>query len=80
MYVSVINDGGFTFGMDLVTPVSWVFHKRPRSRGVYRCWRIAPAIAASPAFRAWLERNPSPVMSYNDLAAVLRSCNETAPI
>lgn len=38
MYIVVINDGGFTFGMDAVTPQTFIFTRQKRTRGIYRRW------------------------------------------
>ncbi len=71
-HLSVVNDGGFSFGMDQTTPVSWSLSSRPRIRGMYRTWRVPQHAIDSQAFQAWAARNPAPVMSYRDMQATLR--------
>ena len=39
-YVNVINDGGFSFGMDKVTPVTWRITRRAPLRRAYRAWLL----------------------------------------
>lgn len=39
-YVNVINDGGFDYGMDNVTPVSWRVTRRAPLRRAYRSWTL----------------------------------------
>ena len=39
-YVNVIDDGGFTYGMDDVTPVSWLVTRRAPLRRAYRSWTL----------------------------------------
>lgn len=53
-YINVIDDGGFTFGMDEVTPVTFRFTQRPMVRGVYTRWLVPAGILANPDFSRWL--------------------------
>ena len=39
-FVNVINDGGFTFGMDRVTPVTWRVTRSAPLRRAYRSWTL----------------------------------------
>lgn len=46
MNLYVINDGGFAFGMDYVTPVAWCI-KRKHAHQVYTQWRLTDEQAAN---------------------------------
>jgi len=64
----VINDGGFSFGMDNVTPVSWRFTRRQLKRGIYREWTM-------PGYMdAWCKQNPTWIGSLRDLHRIADSC------
>lgn len=61
----VIDDDGFTFGMDSVTPVSWRFTSRQLSRGIYCDWTMPEYM------RSWCKIHPTWIGSRAEL---LRIC------
>ena len=63
IWAHVINDGGFEYGMDAVTPASWIFG-RERSRKVYRKWLLPPYM------HAWAKQNPQWIGTYNELQSI----------
>jgi hypothetical protein len=69
----VLNDGGFEFGMDVVTPASWRFTRRQLKRGIYREWLL-------PAYMdAWAKANPTWFGSYNELQRICASYRNPTP-
>ena len=61
MRAYVMNYGGFEYGMDSVTPVSWRFSRRQLKRGIYREW-ILPSY-----MDLWAKNNPSWIGTKNEL-------------
>lgn len=63
----VLNDGGFEYGMDHVTPVSWRFTRRDLKRGIYRMWMM-------PGYMdAWCKAHPTWVGTYAELQRIADS-------
>lgn len=67
IYAHVVNDGGFSFGMDNVTPVTWRFAPRRLTRNIYRSWTMPPYMFS------WAKANPNWIGSYNDLQRIADS-------
>jgi len=63
----VIDDGGFTYGMDSVTPVSWRFTRRQLKRGIYREW-IMPGYMDD-----WCRAHPHWIGTKNELHRIADS-------
>lgn len=64
--VHVENNGGFTFGMDSITPVSFVFSNKP-SANVYDSFGLGD-FADFPKVQEWIkQQNFKAVMSKNEL-------------
>lgn len=62
------RDGGFTFGMDYVTPVIWIFGRaRKLPKGSYVWW-----LPDEPAVHEFVRDNKTWIGSYNDLARKLK--------
>ena len=70
LYAHVIDDGGFTFGMDAVTPVSFELSARPRRRGVYTTFVVQKP---SRAQAEYAHANPCVVASLTELRARMRA-------
>ena len=68
----VMNDGGFDYGMDSVTPVTWRFSRRPLTRNVYREWIMPDYMTA------WCKANPQWVGSKNQLHRIADSLRPAA--
>lgn len=66
LHVHVVNDGGFMFGMDKVTPVSWKFSNRVPAK-VYNSFRLKPEHADNEKVQKWIARHKAVVMSYREL-------------
>lgn len=66
VYANVINDGGFEFGMDYVTPVTWKF-SRVALKSAYRSL-ILPG-----RMNAWAKQQKTIVASWRDLYSVYES-------
>lgn len=64
MNAYVINDGGFSFGMDSVTPVSWKFSSKKLTRNVYRDWKMPDYM------RHWCKANKTWIGSKNELLSI----------
>lgn len=67
MKCHVMNDGGFSFGMDDRTPVQWRFTPRQLKRGVYMSSTMPDYM------RDWCRANPSWIGSKRDLLALCAS-------
>lgn len=52
-FVGVENDGGFTYGVDAVTPVTFRFLTRDMQRGFYAVWQLPSDVIKSPHFQSW---------------------------
>ena len=75
IYCHVMDDGGFTFGMDDRTPVSWEFSSRPRKH-VYRTFVIEnPTLAA----QAFVKMRPVTVRTYQEIRAMFKVLMEAQP-
>lgn len=74
--VYVEDDGGFSFGMDEVTPVAFTFSTAKDSskkRGVYRSWGLPDNVVKSEHFQAWARgANGRVFASLRDLRATLK--------
>ena len=57
-YALVLDDGGFTYGMDARTPVTFEFSQRDRKRGVYTSYQLPSAAVNNPAFQAMVKSLP----------------------
>jgi len=73
-YALVPDDGGFMFGMDVVTPVQFVFSNRDRTRGIYRSFELPDSVTSNPEFQQFASRLPgnSIVASLNELRSMLK--------
>ena len=73
-YALVPADGGFSFGMDSVTPVRFVFSNRDRTRGIYRSFELPDSVTSNPEFQQFASRLPgnSIVASLNELRSMLK--------
>jgi len=63
----VMNDGGFSFGMDAVTPASWKFTRKELKRGIYRQWKLPEYM------NAFAKANPNWIGTYNELQAIAKA-------
>lgn len=74
--VYVEDDGGFSFGMDDVTPVAFTFstaRDSSKKRGVYRSWGLPDNVVKSEHFQAWARgANGRVFASLRDLRATLK--------
>jgi len=57
-YALVLDDGGFTYGMDARTPVTFQFSQRDRKRGVYTSYQLPSAAVSNPGFQAMVKSLP----------------------
>ncbi|NDF50549.1 MAG: hypothetical protein EB116_10785 [Betaproteobacteria bacterium] len=57
-YALVLDDGGFTYGMDARTPVTFEFSQRDRKRGVYTSYQLPSAAVNNPGFQAMVKSLP----------------------
>ena len=57
-YALVLDDGGFTYGMDARTPVTFEFSQRDRKRGVYTSYALPSAAVLNPDFQAMVKSLP----------------------
>jgi hypothetical protein len=73
MRAYVINDGGFTFGMDHVTPASWRFTRSQLKRGIYREWTLPEYMDA------WCKAHPTWIGTYNELQRIAAECRGVTP-
>ena len=71
MKAYVINDGGFEYGMDRVTPAWWRFSNRRLRANVYREWTLPDYMIE------WAKLRPNWFGTYNELCAVARSLRST---
>jgi hypothetical protein len=73
-FVNVIDDGGFIYGMDDRTPVTFRFSNRELTRGIYRSFALPYAVTSNPAFQAYAKSLPQglTVMSLAQLKNKLR--------
>ena len=72
MKAYVINDGGFSFGMDSVTPVQWRFSHRELKRKVYRSW-LMPYYMTK-----WCKQNPHWIGSMSELLQICADVKATS--
>lgn len=63
MYANVNNDGGFEFGMDYTTPVSWTFGRKLS--------RAYTSLILPDYMAAWTRENKHWIGSYRDLQRVV---------
>ncbi len=73
-YALVIDDGGFSFGMDQITPVQFTFSAQDKKRGVYRSFKLPAEVIKNPEFQAWATQLPghSIVISLRDLRSLIK--------
>lgn len=69
--VFVINDGGFSFGMDSVTPVSWVFSNR-KPKNMYAEYNLSP-FTDNAKVQEWIAQNKKVCMSLVELREKLKA-------
>lgn len=67
MKAYVINDGGFSFGMDKVTSVYWRFTTRELKRNIYQSWKMPDYMAK------WCRQNPQWFGSMDELLSICAS-------
>ena len=68
------SNGGFEFGMDAVTPVSWEFTTLARARkGAYVSFKLPAEVVGNADFQAWARGNGGRViMSKRELVAKIK--------
>lgn len=72
-FANVENDGGFAYGMDNVTPVTFVLSDRERKgHAWYRSFRLPDALIESPEFQHWASMHPRIIASLNELKRMLQ--------
>lgn len=67
------HDGQFSFGVDAVTPVEFVFSPREhKNRNIYVSYKLPAKLIASAEFQSWAAQNPRVILSLNQLRAKLK--------
>lgn len=73
-FANVVDDGGFEFGMDDRTPVTFKFSNREMKRGVYRSFALPHVVTTNPMFQAFVRTLPQAtiIVSLKKLKEMLR--------
>lgn len=69
-HVGVINDGGFQFGMDAVTPVTFEFSTTEKKK-YYRCFALPNAVVRNDDFQTFAKNSPRLVVTLNSLKSIV---------